>query len=155
MNELRNILNDIKNKKYIESYAVFIASLGVLAASFINLSQSTLNQAVLAILSILLYASIVERRAYSKLLERENIEGITKFRINRDKLPLLSEHIGKAKKEITILAVQHSALVHQYLGLIQQKAETGCQIKLLMMAGIDENGNINPNVKELESHLTY
>lgn len=155
MNEFRNILNDIKNKKYIESYVVFLASLGVLIASFINLSQSTLNQVVLAILSILLYASIVERRSYSKLLERGNIDGIAAFRINRDKMPSLSEHIGNARKEISILAVQHSALIHQYLGLVQQKAESGCQIKLLMMAAMDENGNLNPNVKALESHLTY
>lgn len=74
---------------------------------------------------------------------------------NRETLISLDKIIIQAQKEIILYSVQHGALVHQCLGLLQQKAESGCKIKILMMAPKNSLGEINPNVLESESHRRY
>mgnify|MGYP001114247750 CR=1 FL=1 len=67
----------------------------------------------------------------------------------------MDETLGRAKEEIILYAVQHSAVVHQYLGLLKDKAEAGCKIKILLMAARSPSGEVNPNVREIESHRRY
>ena len=74
---------------------------------------------------------------------------------NRNSMPSLEVLIQKAQKEIIMCAVQHSYLAHQGLSLLQAKLETGCKVKILMMAAKNQNGEINRNVIEFESHRTY
>lgn len=156
MNQLRNILNDLKNKQYIESYIALVFGISMLVLDVVgNVGQSIINKVILTILTALVYLLILERREYSKLLRQDNIEDITVFHPNRDKIVPIGEHLNRAKREIITFAVQHSALIHQYLGLLERKARTGCKVKILMMAPRDENGEINPNVEELRSHVTY
>jgi len=156
MNELKRIVDDIKNLDFIESYIVVVVGLVVLVASFFsNLPVSMMFQVVLAALSALVYLTIVERRAVKQLSEERDIEGIAVFHPNRDKLVPLDQSLNKAAKEIILYAVQHSTIVHQYLGLLQQKAESGCKIKVLLMAARGPDGEVNPNVRESESHRRY
>ena len=84
-----------------------------------------------------------------------DVEGITVFHPNRDRIPPLEHSFNQAKKEIILYAVQHSAVVHQYLGLLRDKAQKGCQVKILMMAPRMPNGEVNPNVRESESQRRY
>lgn len=74
---------------------------------------------------------------------------------NRKHIQQLEALVQKAQKEIILYAVQHSHLVHHGLDLLQTKLETGCKVKILLMAAKNQNGEINPNVIEAESHRTY
>jgi len=157
MDELRNILQDIKTRKYLESYAVLVISIIILILDILGneLTQSILNEAILAILSVLVYASILERREYVRATTRSRIEGISVFETKRNKLIPLPEQFDRAKKEITLLGVQLDMVVHQCLNLLQRKAEAGCKVRILMMSPQDENGDMNPNVKEFENRWQY
>lgn len=155
MNEIRKILNDLKNLDFIESYIVVVIGLAVFAISlFSNLSESVMFQVILATLSALTYLTIIQRRE-TKGLQSGDIEGIIAFHPNRNKLIPLDHSLTIAKKEIILYAVQHSAIVHAYLGLLKDKAERECRIKILMMAARMSNGEVNPNVKESESHRRF
>lgn len=103
----------------------------------------------MAVLSILIYSIIVERRENKKLGGEKQIEGITQFHPTREKLPKLDTVIKAAKKEIVLYAVIHNSLVHGHLGLLREKAENGCKIKILIMDAKDSHGNKNPNLKAL------
>jgi hypothetical protein len=74
---------------------------------------------------------------------------------NRKHMHPLEALIQKAQKEIILYAVQHSYVVHHGLGLLQAKLETGCKVRILLMAAKNQNGEINPNVIESASHRTY
>lgn len=74
---------------------------------------------------------------------------------NRKNMLSLELLIQKAQKEIIMCAVQHSYLAHHGLSLLQAKLESGCKVKILMMAARDQDGEINQNVIESESHRTY
>jgi hypothetical protein len=156
MNEFQNIQNDIKNKRFIESYIVLAMGIAVLTADIIGItSVAVMNEIILAILSTLIYLTILERREIQKASDQLDIEGISTFRANRNILIPLDVILNQAKKEIILYAVQHSTIVHQYLGLLEEKAEAGCQVKILMMAATHSDGSINPNVAESESHRRY
>jgi hypothetical protein len=155
MNELRKIFKDLKNLDFIESYIVVAVGLVVFVMSlFNNLTNSVMFQVILAALSALIYLTIMGRRE-TKELYFGDIEGIITFHPNRDKLIPLDHWFNKAKKEIVLYAVQHSAVVHQYLGLLKDKAENGCRIKILMMSARMPDGEVNPNVRESESQRRY
>lgn len=156
MSEFQNVWNDIKNRKYIESYIVFIVGVGVLVADIIgDTDTAVMNEIILAILSALIYLTILERREIQKASEQRDIEGITAFHASRDSMLPLDRILNRARKEIILYAVQHSTVVHQYLGLLQDKAEAGCRIRILMMATTCPDGGINPNVAEHDSHRRY
>jgi hypothetical protein len=74
---------------------------------------------------------------------------------NRSHMQPLEALFQKAQKEIILYAVQHSYVVHHGLGLLQAKLEAGCKVRILLMAAKNQNGAINPNVIESESHRTY
>jgi len=74
---------------------------------------------------------------------------------NRKHMQPLEALVQKAQKEIILYAIQHSYVVHHGLGLLQAKLEAGCKVKILLMATKNQNGEINPNVIESESHRTY
>ncbi len=82
--------------------------------------------------------------------------GIIAFHKNRGAEPhLIDRYLPIAKYEIAIMAVQFNSIVHQYLGSLAQKAVTGCQLKILMMAPRDADGEVNPNVDTYQSQRTY
>lgn len=150
LNEIRNIWNDFKNGDYISSYIVILVSCVILVISiFTNVNISVILNLILAVLSVLIYSMIVERREYKKLGEKSQIEGITQFHPNRAKLPKLDEIIKAAKKDIALYAVVHNSLVHGHLGLLKEKAKNGCKVKILIMDTKDVEGNRNPNLKAL------
>ena len=93
-----------------------------------------MDEITLAVLAAIVYLIILERRESHKMSAREDVEGITTFHISRDSLPPLDRLLRKAKKEIILYAVQHSHLVHQCLGILREKAEAGCRVRVLMMA---------------------
>ncbi|MCP4373190.1 MAG: hypothetical protein GY797_34560 [Deltaproteobacteria bacterium] len=156
MNWLKNIVNDIKDRKYLESYVVLIVGIGVLLFDIFGDPDSSIpTEIILAILSVLIYLSILERRDYSKLFDQGDFIGINSFRPTRGKEHALDKYLPNAKSEIAMLAVQHSTIGHQYLGELEKKAKEGCKIKILMMAPRDEAGNVNPNVIEYESQRQY
>jgi len=150
--ELQKIFDDLKNLKYIESYAVIFIVIVILGLDIFgdSVEQTIMNNATLAVLSILVYVSIQERREYSSVKGRGEINGISVFNTSRDKLPPLRQQLFAAKHEIAILAQTYNLLVHQYLGLLKQRAQSGCSLKILMMAARDENGSVNPNVESYE-----
>lgn len=74
---------------------------------------------------------------------------------NRKNMVSLELLMQKAQKEIIMYAVQHSYLAHHGLGILQGKLEMGCKVKILLMATKNQNGEINPNVTETESHRNY
>ena len=151
MKELYHIIDDIGKGRYLESYVGFILSLVIAILGFIDqVSVSVLNAMVLLVLGNLLYISIIQRRQRDGLLK--TIDGINHFGINRESLSPLGNLLDKAREEIILVAVQHSTLVHQYLGVLQRKVEMGCKIKILMMAAKDQERKDNANVPEFESH---
>jgi len=156
MDELKNIRDDIKNRRFIESYIVLAVGLVILVADVFGIANpSMISGIILATLSAIVYLTVLERREFRKLSEQGNIEGITAFYPNRDNLLPLDRIINTAKQEIILYAVQHSTVVHQYLGLLEAKAETGCKVKILLMAARSPDGKVNPNVAESESHRRY
>lgn len=156
MSELQNIWGDIKNRRFIESYIVFGASLLVLIVDVFGVtSPSVMNEIILAALSAIIYLTVLERREFREMSGQGDFEGITSFRANRDRILSLDRNLSTAKKEIILYAVQHSTLVHQCLGLLEDKAKNGCKIKILMMAARGPDGKVNPNVGETESQRRY
>ncbi len=157
MNEIHNIISDIRARRHLESYFIVVVSIIILILDILGdkLTQSILNEAILATLSVLVYATILERREYMRAVARNQIEGISAFETTRTKLSPLPVHFDRARKEIALLGVQLDTVVHQCLNLLQRKAEAGCTIRILMMSPQDENGNVNSNVKEFESRWQY
>ncbi len=86
---------------------------------------------------------------------KQSDDSATVILANRKHMPPLETLIQKAQKEIILYAVQHSYVVHHGLGLLQAKLETGCKVRILLMAARNQNGEINLNVIESESHRTY
>ena len=74
---------------------------------------------------------------------------------NRAYIDSLDSLLRKAQKEIILYAVHHSTIVHHGLGLLREKVEAGCEVKILLMAAQSADGKVNPNVLETESHRTY
>lgn len=86
---------------------------------------------------------------------KQDDDSVSIILANRKNIPSLEALIQKAEKEVVIYAVQHTYLAHHGLSLLQAKLEKGCKVKILMMAAKNQNGEINPNVLESESHRTY
>lgn len=85
-----------------------------------------------------------------------DVEGIFSFHKNRGAEPhLIDRYLPEATKEVALLAVQFNSVVHQYLGTLAEKADSGCEVKILMMAPRDKHGKINPNVAAYQSQRTY
>lgn len=147
MNEFQKIWNDVQNRQFIEAYLVLFASLLILVVDLFGIETETyLSEVTLAALSILIYLNIKERREYIKLISHEGIKGISAFFTKREGLPNLGDVLHNAKKEIILYSVKHTTLVHQYLHLLEEKAASGCEVKILLMRARDETGIINPNV---------
>jgi hypothetical protein len=158
MNELRTIWNDIRNRNFLESYIVLAVGAVILVADIFGaIDPPVMNEVILAVLSAIVYLIVLERREYQRMSAQRDrdIEGITVFHPNRDSLLPLDRILRKAKKELILYAVQHSYVIHQCLGLLEEKAEAGCKIKILMMAPRSVDGEVNPNVMESASHRRY
>ncbi len=157
MNEFRSIISDLKNRRFIESYVLLLVGIGVLVFDIIgDVPSSVINEVILAVLSVLIYLSILERRDYYKLLDHgEQIEGITVFHTNRDFLFGLKILLNQATSEIDMLAVQHGSLRQGYLELLEEKAKSGCKIRILMMSPRDKDNNPNPNVISYEAQNIF
>ncbi len=92
----------------------------------------------------------------SDIDSESDVNRATVILANRKHMPQLRDILGKARKEIVLCAVQHTSLRHHGLeDLLREKAEAGCEVKILIMATEDADGKPNPNVAETESHRTY
>ena len=154
MNEFQKIIFDIKRRRYIEAYIVFIIGIVLFIYSSIvpEVDQKTFSQVVLAGISSLVYLTIMERRSNASPID---IEGIAWFRPNRDEIPPFIKTFNEAKKEIIAVSVQHNSIVHNHLGLLKEKAESGVKIKILLMAARLPNGEENPNVLQTQHLRTF
>lgn len=156
MSQIQKIQNDIRNKRFLESYIVLIGGIAILIADIFGVATANaMNEIILALLSALIYLTVLERREIQTASEKSEFEGINEFHSNRDSMVSLDKMINRARTEIVMYAVQHSTVIHQYLGLLKDKAESGCNIKILMMAAKRVDGSMNPNVAESESHRVY
>jgi hypothetical protein len=152
MSEIQSIWDDITKRNFIESYLVLLAGILVLLVDLVGVeTESVMSEVTLAVLSVLIYLSIKERREYKKLSLSEDIRGISAFYTKRDSLPSLGDLLNRAKKEIALYSVGHTTLVHQHLHLLEKKIEDGCEVKILIMCPRDEDGNANPNVLAVQA----
>jgi len=151
MSELQSIWNDIKSRSFIEAYIVLFLGLAILIADVFGVqTENAMREITLAVLATLIYLNIKERREYAKFSKSKDIEGISAFHSSRDSMPKFDTFLRGAKKEIIFYAVKHSTLIHQYLGVLKERVEAGCKVKILLMAARDKDGNINPNVPDID-----
>lgn len=151
MNEIQHVWNDIKNRNFIEAYIVLLLGLVILFADILGVqTENAMREITLAVLSVLIYLNIKERREYTKLSKGKDVQGISVFHPSRESMPKLNSVMRGARKEIILYAIKHSVLVHQDLGILQERVEAGCRVKILIMAGEDMEGKVNPNVYDVD-----
>jgi hypothetical protein len=156
MSILRDILDDLLNKRCLESYATIACGVVLLLVSVLGGHPAVATNAILAAVLVVLYSNVLRAREAWPIQPKQDISGISAFHKDRGvEAHLIARLLPKARHEIAMLAVQFSSVVHDYLGALAEKAEEGCQIKILMMAPRDAQGNVNPNVEAYESQRTY
>lgn len=75
----------------------------------------------------------------------KEVGGVRTFRVNRNGLPTIAETVSQATSEVVIWGVVLNS-VHWALRTVSEKLTRGCNVKLLLMALTDENGDTNPHI---------
>ncbi len=95
MDELRQILNDLRQGKDIEKYLLVILALVIGIIDIFGFgNQSIINAVILAVLAVLAYGRISDRRK-----QDIRIRGIREFHENRSTVPTLDATFKNKKNE--------------------------------------------------------
>jgi len=128
MEELRKILNDIRQGKDIEKYLLVILALAIGIIDIVGFgNQAIINAVILAVLAILAYGRISDRRK-----QDIKISGISEFHENRSTVPTLEATFLPAKNEIILIGVALSGVISYQRTLLEEKARKGCKIKIAL-----------------------
>ena len=104
---------------------------------------------------IQLIANAIADQINNQNISQREIEGISVFRKDRSKLRPLGEILQNSTQDISLLAIQHDHIIHQYLGLLQEKAKTGCKIRILMLSPFGRDGSPNKTIKPFEARWEF
>ena len=151
-------MNKNRIQRHLFKYLTMVIAIIIIILDLFNITdESILLEAIIAVIAILIFVLIKIDDKIDKLAQIDNFEGITGFRLNREKIPSLESTFALAKEEIIFWG---SALysVHDRSDLILKKLNQGCKVKILMMSLVDENGTLNPNIEfyqKLTRHVGF
>jgi hypothetical protein len=169
-NLIKDAFDDLKNKRFIEAYATLFIVVIFIGISIFRkeMTDIYMSKVILATLSMLLFINILERRETRELASKNDVtvltnqlekimdvEGISCFHISRKGIIPLEVSINKTEKEIIFYSVQHNYIVNNCLDYLEEMANKGKKIKILIMADKQKNGKRNPNVEQSELHRDY
>lgn len=152
-----NTRNWWKNPQTIYDISVFVVAL--IAVIFTIIDAFNIKEVVffsdnipgitLSLIALIVISGVIERRIVLRRLE-DSIQtfqigpykGVSKVYSNRNQLPPFSDMVKDAGEEIFVAGINLGFIALYQLSTLQKKAESGCNIKLLM---VDPNSSDSPN----------
>lgn len=130
--------------------AILLTILDILNLLEIGWFKDNLIKFTLLLVSLVVVSDVVERRFLTHQLQGSILDEINRIKIgpyhgvenvfaNREQLPPFADMIESGKQEIFIAGIEFGYIALQQLPTLEQKANFGCEIRLLM---------VNPGSKE-------
>jgi hypothetical protein len=131
LNEIKRILEDIREGKNIEQYifaglAIVVAVLDLLGVVNISIVFAT----TLAVLAVLLFGHAQNRRQFEQLASQRQTLGISEFSVDRSNVPSIHSLLHDASTEVLLIGVALTSVLHSNRSLLEHLANRGCKIKL-------------------------
>lgn len=122
-----------------------------------------LQAMIVLFLDILAFGLLVQRVVFLDRIERSvatiragwPLSDIEAFHSTRESLPGVPELLRRATQEVFVVGMSLGTLVGVHVGQVAAKAEKRCQVRLLMMSPVLEDGSPNPLVAALEEYSAF
>lgn len=128
---IKRIIFDLKQGKYIESYIVISLTIVIIVLDIFNLSrQDWLSEITLALLALLAYGQMEDRRATERILsEREKTANVCLLK----KYPETFEDDIVRANELWIVGCTLERTVNTYYRIIEDKLQKQGKVRILVM----------------------
>ena len=144
--ELQRIFKDFQAGRNIEIYVLTLLAIVIAVLDIFNVvNQLIANAVILSVLAALLYGRILDRRQFEN-----QIHGIREFHENRETVPSLQETLSGAKRELLLIGVALTSVVHSQRALLENLARKGCKIKIAVWKPPSDNQQRALLIEKLE-----
>jgi len=128
---IRRTLTDLKQGKYVESYIIIFLTLVIITLDIFNLSQQDwLNEVTLALLALLAYGQMENRRATEQIIrERQKTANALLLK----KYPEAFEEDIERANELWIVGFTLERTVNTYLPKIRDKLRRQGKVRILVL----------------------
>lgn len=157
---MRDWLGRIFTRDNAALVLVIVCATIVLLLQVVFRADWNLDAWVVLFLDILAIGLLSQRVFFLDRIERSvatiragwPLSDIEAFHSSRESLPSIPERLRQATQEVFVVGMSLATLVTVNIGQLASKAEKGCQVRLLMMSPILEDGSPNPLVAALQDY---